>query len=52
MRNGVKLVEVELVAGANVDVGAPILGLVAVLRCGEDCSVDDWLAKGDIEPDD
>ena len=36
VRDGVKLVEVELVIGADVDIRAPILRLVTVLRCRED----------------
>ena len=36
MRDGIELVEVELIVGADVDVRAPILRLVAILRCRED----------------
>lgn len=34
--DGIKLLELELIVGANVDVGAPILSRVAVPRSRED----------------
>ena len=32
MRDGVELVEVELIVGADIDVRAPVFRLIAILR--------------------
>lgn len=39
MRYGIKLLILELIVGANVDVGAPVLRRVAVPRSREDYRV-------------
>lgn len=39
MWHGVELVEVELIVGANVDVGALVLCAVAITWCREDCGL-------------
>ena len=36
MRDGVELVEVELIVGADIDVRAPVFRLIAILRRRED----------------
>lgn len=38
VRYGIKLVELQLVVGANVDIGSPVLGGIAVFGGGEDCN--------------
>lgn len=37
VRYGVKLLVLELIIGANVDISATVLGRVAVLGSGKDC---------------